>query len=375
MEVPIFLSRFASHRLSVALIASLLSASCAAPPPQGDQNSQSGADGRHATSSSESVAPVPKGAEELRSWIEEQNRLYKIAAPLLTVNANLCKNNARYLLGITAKTKYSYLPRFSQEAQMANGLGERLRIMEVLPGSGAARSGLKSGDILMAIEGNAFTAGPLAERNAAALANSTTLNKSVINLEVLRDGRRLSFQTPLTLACAFSIELGNSEDATSYADGYRVMVTRGLFRFTQSDNELAFVLAKEIAHSIISQSSMELRTNRRQLKSAIDNLHITRPTSAAALTVDVRPYSSLADAAADELAVYLLERAGYGTDTITEFWSRLAEKYPADVKGGHTYLHPSTAYRIEAMRQAKIDIMKKRRLGVRLRPSEVAASR
>ncbi|MFX5709827.1 hypothetical protein ABTE34_20280, partial [Acinetobacter baumannii] len=53
------------------------------------------------------VADNPQQAQ-LRELIAQQDRLYRVAAPLLTSNAQLCRGNARNLLGFTAKNRYSF---------------------------------------------------------------------------------------------------------------------------------------------------------------------------------------------------------------------------------------------------------------------------
>ena len=50
------------------------------------------------------VADNPQQAQ-LRELIAQQDRLYRVAAPLLTSNAQLCRGNARNLLGFTAKNR------------------------------------------------------------------------------------------------------------------------------------------------------------------------------------------------------------------------------------------------------------------------------
>src|SRR5690606_10805463 len=44
----------------------------------------------------------------LQQLVSQQDRLYRVAAPLMVHNAELCKDNARNLLGFTAKNRYSY---------------------------------------------------------------------------------------------------------------------------------------------------------------------------------------------------------------------------------------------------------------------------
>lgn len=310
--------------------------------------------------------PVPpEKIAALRTWVDQQNRLYAVAAPLLINNTALCKRNARHLLGLTAKTKHSYSKDFADAAQSALGLDERLRVMNVLAGSGAAGSGVQQGDILLAVENKTLPQGPRAEREAAQIIGAAMKGRSSLNLTVLRGDERLSVTVPLTLACAFGIELGNTDLVTSYADGYRVLITRGMLEFAQSDDELAYALAKEIAHNVLAQSP------RPRMGAAIDGLRLlktgmTSPIVPAA--VGIKPYTPVMDATADKLSLYMLARAGYGIDNALRFWKRLASQYPATAQDSHTALHPSSAYRFSVMTQVVQNIKAKQAHGRPLMP-------
>lgn len=294
-------------------------------------------------------APAPPATPDritaLQTWVDQQNRLYRVAGPLLIKNADLCNRHARNLLGLTAKTKYSYSNDFADSAHAALGLGDRLRIMNVLPGSGAAQAGIRKGDVLLAIEADRIPAGPNAEREGARIANLAMRGRSSVNLTVLRDGKRSTANMSLTRACAFGIELGNADYVNSYADGHRVLITRGMLDFTASDEELAYVLAKEIAHNVLTQAP------RPDMGAVIDRLSILKPGTSvpSGRAFEIKPYSPVLDATADKLSLYLLARAGYSIDNAVGFWKRLAARYPADVRYSHTALHPSTAYRFSVM--------------------------
>ena len=256
----------------------------------------------------ESVAPAvaaPVSSPEqdtLRALIALQDRLYRVAAPLLVNNTELCKGAARRLLGFTAKNKYSYSDEFIDAAQQALGLEERLQISGVLAGSGAARVGIRSGDTLLAVADQPMPQGPNAERRAAALLAPLVKDHNSVKLTLIRAGSELPLNVPLTPACAFAIELGLADHVNAYADGARVLITRGMLNFAASDDELAFVLAREMAHNA-------LRHARRQKMNAtiggvIDNLIRMHPDlSAMGGTAGIRPMPAELDTAADRLAL------------------------------------------------------------------------
>lgn len=119
--------------------------------------------------------------QTLRTITSQQDRLYRIAAPLLVSNAPLCRGNARNLIGFSAKNKYSFSEDYVDAAQ-ALGFTEQLQVTGILNNSGAARAGIKRGDILATVEGQAMPAGPNAERQAAAILGPMVGKRSSIKL-------------------------------------------------------------------------------------------------------------------------------------------------------------------------------------------------
>lgn len=337
--------------LHIALlpIALLLSA-CATQSPVSQQP---------AAQTSAPVQVSPADQATLRALVSLQDRLYRVAAPLLVSNPELCKGNARNLLGFTAKNKYSYSADFADAAQTLFGLGDGLQVMNVLGGSGAARVGVQRGDKLIAIEGKPMPQGPNAERQAALILVPLVGKRSNIKLSVLRDNANVALNVPLTRACAYSIELGNSDNVNAYDDGRRVMITRGMMNFARSDDELAYVLAKEMAHNSLSHATKQNMSG--TVGDIIDNLIRMRPDmSTLAGTSGVKATPQELDAAADTLSLYMVARAGYNIDNAIRFWDRLATQYPATVLNGYTAIHPATSYRLSVMEKIIVDVKAKK---------------
>lgn len=292
---------------------------------------------------------APKPAEtaqqkQLRELIAQQDRLYRVAAPLLTTNAQLCRGNARNLLGFTAKNRYSFPIEYAETARSL-GYDDRLQVTGVLPGSGAEQAGIQRGDILTSVAGKPMPQGTDAERQAAVLLSPLVVKKAPISLGVQRGSQQRDLNVPLTFACAFSIELGNADNVNTYADGRRVLITRGMMKFVQSDEELAYLIAKDMAHNILGHAIRQRMVS--TIAEVIDNLLLPHPDpTTTAGTAGIRVYPQDLDAAADTLSLYLLARAGYGIDNVPAFWKRLADQYPASVTNGYTALHPSITYRL-----------------------------
>ncbi|GAB3543730.1 hypothetical protein GCM10027343_17610 [Noviherbaspirillum agri] len=337
--------------LPLAAIVLLTACATTVSPPPGTTPSPPGTPA--------TAAPVSAAEERgLRELVAYQDRLYRVAAPLLVKNPELCKNNARNLLGFTAKNKFSYSAEFVKAAHLSLGLNERLQVMGVLTDSGAARAGVSRGDILLKVEDKTLPDGENAERQAAAILAPLVTERSRVRLSVLRGDATVSLDVPLTYACAFGIELGNTDNVTAYADGHRVLITRGMLNFVRSDEELAYVMAKEMAHNALAHAA-RLRMSA-TIGGIIDNLTRMHPDMSTMVGLaGVKPMPQNLDAMADKLALYMLARAGYGIDNAVAFWRRLASQYPATVLNGYVAMHPSTAYRTAAMEKTVKDIKAK----------------
>jgi len=298
-------------------------------------------------------------AQLLTNMATLQDRLYRVAAPLLINNAELCKAQARNLLGFTAKNRYSYPGEFNEAAHAAFGMGERLQVTGVLAGSGAAKVGLRVGDGLVAAAGKTLPTGPNALASAGAVFGPIIASKSTLPLSIDRAGETRDLNVPVTRACAFAIELGNADSINAYADGSRIMVTRGLIAFTRNDNELALVVAKTMAHNMLGHAAMQ--RNAGTIGSIIDSLVSVRPdTSMLIGSGGIKAMPADLDAAADRLSLYLLARAGYDIDGAANFWKRLHGTYPPTVLNGYVANHPATNARVAAIDKAADEIKGKR---------------
>lgn len=306
----------------------------------------------------ESNVLTPKmaaNADILSKMAAMQDRLYQVGAPLLIANADLCKTQARNLLGFTAKNRHSYPGEFNDAAHVAFGMGERLQVSGVLAGSGAARAGLRRGDTLIAAEGKSLPVGDNAESTAGTVFGPLVASQATIRMSLERDGHGLVLPVPVTRACGFRVELGNADNVNSYADGSRVLVTRGMLQFAQTDEELAYVMAKGMAHNILGHAAAQRLTS--TLAGMIDNLVLIRPDTSLLIGASgIKPTPHDMDTQADTLALYLAARAGYNVEGASRFWQRLAAQYPESVLNGYTNNHRATAFRIAAIEKTAAEI-------------------
>lgn len=337
-------------RLASLLLPAALLTACAVPPQQPAQP----------TPVIGTVPAAPGSAQQqaLRAMAEAQGRIDRVTGPLLVNNAPLCKSHAYKLLGFSAKNRYSYSTELADAVQQTFGYGERLQVTNVLAGSGAERVGVLRGDVLIAAENKEIPPGENAERQAAAVLGPLVRGRTLVKLTLERKGAPMSLVVPLTQSCGFSVDLGNADHVNAYADGRRIVITRGMLNFAQSEQELAYVIAREMAHNILGHAGSQRMGA--TMGGIIDNLiRVTPDLETMTGRSGVTPYPASLDADADRLGLYLTARAGYSVDSATAFWQRLAERYPASVANGYTAIHPDNGARFAMLEKTVAEIRAK----------------
>ncbi|HXA46632.1 MAG TPA: M48 family metallopeptidase [Burkholderiaceae bacterium] len=343
-------SRIRTKAKLAMMLCSLALCACETPPPAKPAPVAAPVVAPVATDTAKANQLVQEAA--LREMVALQDRLYRVAAPLLVNNVALCPHFARNLLGFTAKNKYSYSSEFIDSTQRILGLGDQLQVMGVIAGSGAAKAGLQSGDKLVSINGVPLPSGPNAETDARAVLVPLLSERTTIDLTVNRNGSELSLKLPLTHACAFGIELGNTAIVNAYADGRRVMVTRGMMKMAESDDELAYVLADQMAHDVLGHAGKQHTSG--AIAEIIDNLSRAHPDGSVSVTV--KPSAQEFEVAADKRGLYMAARAGYAVDNAGKFLTRLAAQYPATASDSFSAAHPLNANRLAAIDKVTTEI-------------------
>ena len=345
-------------RTGIAAVALTWLAACSTPNTSNTSNTPTAPGSRAGATAAPAELPRETADPRLSALLANQDRVYRVAAPLITKNAPLCKASSRPILGFTAKNKYSYPPELTRAAISMLKLDDGLQVMHVLDGSGALRAGLRRGDILQTLQEQPLPRGAQAENEAARIVGPLLKNASDIQVGLLRNGKPLTLQVPLTQACAFAIDIGHAPHVNAYGDGRRIMLTQGMLDFLMSDDELAAVLAREIAHNIQKHAAtMKLAAT---LGGIIDALLPLSPDlKPFAGSAGLRAFDDKLDQEADRIALYLLARAGYAPDAALRALQKLAQAYPTSVTNGYTALHPWTEERAALMRTTLTEIRQK----------------
>ena len=280
------------------------------------------------------LSPAPATAGDARA--DYYSTLADQETRLATVGYRLTTASARWCDGVTPQPGWilgdlrQFKPSDRAAASNIYQAGDGVFIAAVAPGSPADRAGLTRGTRIAAIEGDAIApadSGPTI-RIDTAIVKLYTIDPTA-SWTVTDDAGRLYRMAPTPgCASAFRVELDGAQAA---ANGILVRITLKLARSIADDDELAAVVAHELAHNILRHR---------------DRLGADRSAARVRRT----------EFEADRLAVWLMADAGYDPAAAIRFWNR--HKRPL-VRAAS---HPPRSERIAAI-QSEIAAMQAARGG------------
>lgn len=303
----------------------------------------------------------------LESLITDSARLYRVSYPLLRAAQDLCKDNRRNVLGIYALNR-QMLGKLA-DAAGSQGLHDELKLIMVAEQSPAFAAGLRVGDVISSINGNPAAARP---KNAEQLADtwaSLAENRAPLEFKVRRGAASHVFTVTPESTCGQTVIPSDETIVNAFADGKRVIITRGMLRFATSDTELALVIAHEIAHNAMKH--LDAKMGNQLIGAILDGViaGLTRTHSTGLFTqVGAQAFSQEFEAEADYVGLYILARAGVPIKEAPLFWRRMAAQSPGRISNTHAASHPATSYRMVALSKAAAEIENKRASGLALMP-------
>lgn len=260
------------------------------------------------------AAAAPDPAAPLVALQKMDSRVAAIAHRLAVANVAICART-QPVSGLTIHTLDQYGADSRAAAAAAFGLGSEPSPLVVVPGSAAARAGLQPGDHILAIGGQAPPPQQLRSRGryqrVAAIeeALQAALEQGPVRIDYRRGDEALSAMVEPEPGCVSRVQIVPSLRLKASADGTYVQLTSAMVEYARSDDELALVIAHEMAHNILAH------------REALDAQKITRGIfkSLDGSAAKIRR----TEVEADYLALYLMARAGFDPGAAPAFWRRL----------------------------------------------------
>lgn len=305
--------------------------------------------------------------------IKEEIAVYEIGYPILKANADICPEQG-YDSGFAVWNKYDFPSSEYYFAQKTFGLSGAMEVQYVLPGKPADIAGLKKGDVITNVNGTAIPSGKKARKTIAKEINDS--EDRILKLTVLRGGKEIPITVNRDKSCKYHLIYDSSaNEVNAYADGENITIARGMYRFAD-DNELALVIAHELAHNIMGHID-KMKHNAAgagiaglaiDLLAAYYGVNTGGEFTNHGLKLGSQAYSIEFEKEADYVAMYILAKAGYDTSGVANFWRRMvSENNSGSIKS--SWSHPSTPERFLAIEKTHKEIMAKKATGNPLTPN------
>ena len=250
-------------------------------------------------------------------------RLWDVAYPVLAENTDLCPRT-RPDIGIATYSLKSYPKDMREAAAREFGAQDEPSIRRVIKGSAADKAGLKAGDILLSEDSKPMTATGKSMR--------AQLKNGAAKINVRRGETQFFVNVTPREICDYKVTLSMRSTINAYATSRSIVMTSGMMNFTQSDEELALIVAHELAHNTMAH-----------VRKIVGNMIIS-----GFATRYTRPFES----EADYVGLYYLVRAGYNPEGTEKLWQRMALIGPRSVGRAKTHpTHPDRYLRLAAARE------------------------
>jgi hypothetical protein len=288
---------------------------------------------------------APDAAAVVQTLQAQDQAVEAVGYRLATANADLC-SAAKPDPGFLIQTIDQYAQTYRPAAAQILNLSEWPGVTSLAPRSPAQASGLHAGDALTAVNGVALprTATPPPKPDFGRTETTQRLvsdgfAQGNATLSVLRAGQPLTLEVHAAPACPAAYEVVTDNSLDSDADGARVQISSRMVALAATDDDLAAVLAHELAHNVLRH------------RARLDALHVSRGLLGqfGRNAILIRQ----TEGEADRLGIYLLARAGFSLDAAMDFWGRL--RSTVWTFGDAT--HPGWKDRISLM-QAEVDRIK-----------------
>lgn len=225
-----------------------------------------------------------------------------VSFALAAANVARCSNRAR-LTGLAFHSLDQYPTRERANVRATFGFSGYPQVLGVASDSPAARADVRADDQILAVNGISLfaSAAPAPSIEAVARVRALVdagLAKGPVRLTLKRGQMTIERQIGSVTGCASIVEMIPSPKRNAVADGHVVQVTSAVVAATQSRDELAFVIAHELAHNILGH---------------YDWLQANKRTKANVRKTEIE---------ADRLGVALMARAGFDPYAASRFWAR-----------------------------------------------------
>jgi beta-barrel assembly-enhancing protease len=243
---------------------------------------------------------------DVGSLISADRRLVQVGRRIAKGGAGLCAGQVSNPGWVIADVE-QFPPSMRPGLKTSGLLQELPRIVWVEPGSAADRAGARAGDDLLEMSGAAIPITPSARASRARI-DRIEHSRPFGQVRVRRRGATHMLELSPEPGCSSHFVIGQAQGLRGVSsNGRMVGISLEMLDYVANDDELALILAHELAHNILGHNNGV-------------------PAFRAAGEDRSGRSKKSREAEADRWALYLMARAGYDVSVAPGFWRRWGPK-------------------------------------------------
>jgi hypothetical protein len=310
-------------------------------------------------------------------YIDQMSLVKSIGYRINSLNADIC-NKTDFNSGITYANENVIGLKIAKFFPSNLNLGPRVSIINIVKNSPADKAGLTVGDIILELEGFTFPEGKNALKKISKHFKDFE-EKEIKKIKIDRNGQILKFDINQIKICNYPIIFTQDKIVNAYADGKSIIMTQGMVDYAKDDNEIALVIAHELAHN--DRGHLDAKKKNTLIMGSIGfildlmTIYYSGGTAGGDAQntemwskIGSEAYSVEFEKDADYGGVYYAYRAGYDISNVKNFWERIGSENPKQIAISST--HPATAERYLQIEKTVEEINKKKSDGLALIPNE-----
>ncbi len=327
-------------------------------------------------------AEIDKEAERQKrisyaKFIDQLSLVKSIGYKVNSSNADIC-NKTDFNSGLTFANENVMGLKIARFFPEKINLGSRVSIIDIVKNSPADKAGLALGDVILEVDDFIFPEGKNALKKISKHFKDIE-EKSVKNIKIDRKGEILTFDINQKKICNYPIIFTQDKIVNAYADGKSIIMTQGMVDYAKDDNEIAMVIAHELAHN--DRGHLDAKKKNTLLMGSIGfildlmTIYYSGGTAGGNAEntemwskIGAEAYSIEFEKDADYGGLYYAYRAGYDITKVKNFWERIGSENPKQIAISST--HPATAERYLQIEKTVEEINKKKIDGLALVPNE-----
>ena len=310
-------------------------------------------------------------------FIDQMSLVKSIGYKVNSSNVDIC-NKKDFKSGITFANENVMGLKIAKFFPTKINLGSRVSIIDIVKNSPADKAGLIIGDVILEVEGYTFPEGKKALKKISKHFKDID-EKPIKKIKVDRKGEILTFDINQKKICNYPIIFTRDKIVNAYADGKSIIMTQGMVDYAKDDNEIAMVIAHELAHN--DRGHLDAKKKNTLVMGSIgmilDLMMIYYSGGTAGgdaqntemwSKIGSEAYSVEFEKDADYGGLYYAYRAGYDISQVKNFWERIGSENPRQIAISST--HPATAERYLQIEKTVDEIKKKKVDGLALVQNE-----